>query len=154
MRKRRLNKNLLSCLRKNSRIFATLIQLLMKIWKTFCWQGMYQKWTNKSNFLAAKVFLQGTSFLFSQWKFFELYVRTCPAVFYFVVAISVTTIWRHNHFKSAFCSFVHAISIEVRAWRHFSLLVERVFLFICAIKFGLIWLTSLTKMTSSLWNLL
>ena len=41
----------------------------------------------------------------------------------------------HNHFKSAFCSFVHVISTEVRAWRHFSLLVERVFLFIPAILF-------------------
>ena len=65
------------------RIAATLIQLLMKIWKTFCWQGMNEKWKNKSNFLAAKFFLQGTSFLFSQWKFFELYFRTCPAVFWF-----------------------------------------------------------------------
>ena len=35
-----------------------------------------------------------SSFLFSQWKFFELYVRTCPAMFiYFVVKIFVTTIW-------------------------------------------------------------
>ena len=67
-------------------------------------------------------------FLFSQWKFFELSVRTCPAMFfYFVVMIFVTTIWRHNHFKSACCSFIHAISTEVRAWRHFLLLVERVF---------------------------
>ena len=40
-----------------------------------------------------------SNFLFSQWKFFELYVRTCPAmVFYFVVMIFVTTIWRHSHF--------------------------------------------------------
>ena len=46
--------------------------------------------------------------------------------FYFFVAIFVTTIWRHNHFKSAFCSLVHAISTELRAWRHFSLWVERV----------------------------
>ena len=40
-------------------------------------------------------------------------------VFYFVVKIFVTTIWRHNPFKSPFCSFVHAISTEVRVWRHF-----------------------------------
>ena len=40
-----------------------------------------------------------SSFQFSQWKFFELYVRTCPAMFfYFVVMIFVTTIWRHSHF--------------------------------------------------------
>ena len=32
-----------------------------------------------------------------------------------------TTVWRHNHFKSAFCSFVHEISTEVRAWRFFAL---------------------------------
>ena len=49
-----------------------------------------------------------SSFLFSQWKFFELYVR---------FAIFVTTLWRHNHFKSAFCSFVHATS--TRAWLNF-----------------------------------
>ena len=67
-----------------------------------------------------------SSFLFSRWKFFELYVRTCPAIFFYF-AIFVTTIWRHNHFKSAFCSLIHAISTEVRVWRHFLLLVERVF---------------------------
>ena len=33
--------------------------------------------------------------------------------------------WCHNHLKSVFSSFIHAISTEVRAWRHFSLLVER-----------------------------
>ena len=46
---------------------------------------------------------------------------------YFVVTIFVTTIWRHNHFKSAFCSFVHAILTELHVWRHFSLLVKLVF---------------------------
>ena len=77
-----------------------------------------------------------SSFSVSQWKFFELYVKTCPAMFfYFVVAIFVTTIWRHNHFKSAFCSLVHAISTEVHVWRQFSLLVQRVFPFIRVIKF-------------------
>ena len=39
----------------------------------------------------------------------------------------ITTIWRHCHFKSAFCSFIHAISTELRAWRHFSLILELVF---------------------------
>ena len=33
-----------------------------------------------------------------------------------------------HQFKYAFYSFIHAISTEVRAWRHFSLLVEQVFL--------------------------
>ena len=43
-------------------------------------------------------FILLSSFLYSQWKFFELYGRTCPAmVFYIVVAIFVTTTWRHNH---------------------------------------------------------
>ena len=45
------------------------------------------------------IVLSRSSFLFSQWKFFELYVRTCPAMFfYFVVMIFVTTIWRHSYF--------------------------------------------------------
>ena len=47
----------------------------------------------------------------------------------------VTTIWRHNHSKFAFCSSVHAISTEVRVWRHFLILVELVFLLIRVIKF-------------------
>ena len=77
-----------------------------------------------------------SSIFCSQWKLFELYVRTCPSMFfYFVVRIFVTTIWRHNHLESAFCSSVHAISSEVGAWRHFSLLVERAFLFFRVITF-------------------
>ena len=64
----------------------------------------------------------------------------------------VTTIWRHNHFKPAFCSFVHAFSTELRVWRHFSLLMERVFLFIWVIVFGHTSLTLLSKLTSSHWN--
>ena len=76
-----------------------------------------------------------SSFLLSQWKFLELYVRTCPAMFfYFVVKILVTNIWHRKHFTSAFCSFVQAISTELRACCHFSLLVERAFLFIRVIK--------------------
>ena len=73
-------------------------------------------------------------------------------VFYFVIKMFVTTIWLHHHFKSAFSSFLHAISTEVRAWRHFSLLVERVFCHSRDYCFGPTWLTSLTKMTSSLWR--
>ena len=41
-----------------------------------------------------------SSFLFSQWKFFELYVRTCPAMFFFISSsrfllrpYDVTTTW-------------------------------------------------------------
>ena len=45
----------------------------------------------------------GLIFLFSQWKFLELLVRTCLAMFfYFVVNIFFTTIWRHNQLKPAF----------------------------------------------------
>ena len=55
--------------------------------------------------------------------------------FYFVVAIFVTSIWRHSHFKSAFCSFVHAISAEVLEWLNFSLLLERVFFLFAWLKF-------------------
>ena len=47
-----------------------------------------------------------------------------------------------------FCSFVHEISTELRAWRHFLLLLE--FLFYRAIEFGHTWLTSRPKVTSSL----
>ena len=68
-----------------------------------------------------------SSFLFSQWKFFELYARTCPAMFFISSSQFLLRPWRHNHFKSAFCSFVHAILTEVRVWRHFSLSIVRVF---------------------------
>ena len=37
-------------------------------------------------------------------------------VFCFVVKIFVTTKWRHNQFKSAFCSIVHAISTGVTSF--------------------------------------
>ena len=46
------------------------------------------------------------------------------------------TIWRLNHFKSAFCSCVYAISTELRAWRHFLLLVEWVF---CSFAWLIFW---------------
>ena len=73
-----------------------------------------------------------SSFLFSQWKFFELYVRTCPAMFF------ISSSWfllRPYDVTATFCSFVHAISTKLHVWRHFSLLVERVFLFMRVIKF-------------------
>ena len=93
-----------------------------------------------------------SSFLFSHWEFFELYVRSCPAMFFYFVKIFVTTKWRQNNFKSAFCSIVHAISTEVRAWRHFSLLVERVFLFIRVIKFLVTGDLPHSQKWPSLWN--
>ena len=56
-----------------------------------------------------------------------IFVRLLFFFSYFVVQIFDTTIWRQNHFKSAFCSVFHAISTELRAWLHLSLLLERVF---------------------------
>ena len=60
---------------------------------------------------------------------------------------------RPNDVTSTFCSFVHAISTELHAWRHFSLLVER---FFCSFAWLSFWshLTylPLSKMISSLWN--
>ena len=69
----------------------------------------------------------------------------------FFIAIFVTTIWRHNHFPSDFCLFVYAISTELRVWRHFSLLVERVF---CSFAWLNFWshLTYLTHKNDSLWT--
>ena len=52
---------------------------------------------------------------------------------FFVVAIFVTTIFCHNNFKSAFYSFVHAISPELRA--SFSAPSGASFLFIRVINF-------------------
>ena len=60
---------------------------------------------------------------------------SCNVFYLFHYQDDVTTIWRHNHFKSAFCWFVHAILTELRDWRHFSLLVELVYLFIRVINF-------------------
>ena len=71
------------------------------------------------------VVLSRSSFVFSQWKFFELYVRTCPAMFFFIS--SSWFLLRPYDVTATFCSFVHAISTELHVWRHFSLLVERVF---------------------------
>ena len=97
------------------------------------------------------IVLSRSGFLFSQWKFFELYVRTCPAMFFYFVKVFVTNMWSHYHFKSAFCSFVHAISTEIRVWPHLSILVERGFLFIQVINLVTRYLPH-SKMTSSLWN--
>ena len=53
--------------------------------------------------------------------------------------------------KSAFCSFIQAISTEVRAWRHFfAHCGASFFVHLRDQIFGHTWLTSLTKMISSL----
>ena len=60
----------------------------------------------------------------------------------------------YNHMKSQplFCSFVHAILTGMRGWPHFSLSGERIFCSFAWLNFGHTWVTSLSKMTSSLWN--
>ena len=64
-------------------------------------------------------------------------IRPTLVGYVYFIKIFVTTIWRHNHFKSPFCSFVHAISWvkKLHAWRHFSLLVERVFCLVAWLSF-------------------
>ena len=46
------------------------------------------------------------------------FLAVCQLCFYFAVNF-VTTIWDHNHVRSSFCSLVHAISNELRAWLYF-----------------------------------
>ena len=53
---------------------------------------------------------------------------------------------------ATFCSFVHAISTELHVWRHFSLLVERVFLFMRVIKFLVILDLPHSQKWLSIWN--
>ena len=79
------------------------------------------------------IVLSRSSFLFSQWNFFELYVRTCPAMFfYFVVMIFVTTIWRHSHFL-----FIRSCNFNWIAFvtSFFALSGASFFLFMRVIKF-------------------
>ena len=76
----------------------------------------------------------------------------CWFFWYFIVTFLVTNIWRHNHFKYAFCSLFHAISSVVRAWRYFSLLLQRVFCSFAKLIFGQYCPTSLSKTISSHWN--
>ena len=50
----------------------------------------------------------GLVLLFSQWKFFELYVRTCPAMFFIFVLIQVWLKWdliihAHVSYKLSHC---------------------------------------------------
>ena len=69
--------------------------------------------------------------------------------FYFVVMIFVTTIWRHSHFL-----FIRSCNFNwIACVTSFFALSGASFLFMRVIKFfGHTWLTSLSKMTSSLWN--
>ena len=117
-------------------------------WHWFSGLCLFFIWIFRNGFPNSIVIRSWSSFLFSQWKFFELYVRTCPAMyfFYLVVKVFVTAIWGHNHFKSAFCL---SISFNWIACETSSLL-ERVLLIRVKILFGHTWLISLSKMTSSL----
>ena len=49
--------------------------LIFTVFSVF-WIGFFSKWFCKPFIVRSR-----SSFLFSQWKFFELYVRTCPAMF-------------------------------------------------------------------------
>ena len=70
------------------------LTLIFTLFSFFFWIGFFL-----NGFSNPFIVRFRSSFLFSQCKFFELYVRTCPAMFfYFVVMIFVTTIWRHSHF--------------------------------------------------------
>ena len=99
-----------------------ILTLIFCVFLKFFWSVYY-----RNGFPNSLTVRSSSRFLVSQWKIFELYVRACAAMFFFVVKMIVATIWRHNHFRSAFCSFVHATSIKVRAWRHFLLLLGWVF---------------------------
>ena len=91
-----------------------------------------------------------SNFLFSERKFFELYVRTCPAMFfYFVVMIFVMTIWRHSHFLFIrSCNFNSIACVT----SFFALGGASFFVHARDYIFGQTWLTSLSKLTSSIWN--
>ena len=69
-------------------------------------------------------------------------------LFYFVVMIFVTNIWRHSHFL-----FIGSCNFNwIACVTSFFALSGASFLFMRVIKFLVSWLTSLSKMTSSLWN--
>ena len=83
-------------------------------WKNLEWFCCWTKWRverKESGFFNSRTAIAGANI---------------DLLLFLFCVIFVSTIWRHNHFKSAFCSFAHAISTEVRVLRHFSLLVERV----------------------------
>ena len=77
----------------------------------------------------------------------------CTSGLVLLCFISSWFLLRPYDVTATFCSFVHAISTELHAWRLFWLLLERVFFVHSRDKiFGHTWLTSLSEMTSSLWN--
>ena len=58
-----------------------------------------------------------SSFLFSQWKFFELYVRTCPAMFFNPLNVLTTFFVLHkSRFSRLTSDLLHLVSIE---WNNF-----------------------------------
>ena len=75
-----------------------------------------------------------SNFLFSQWKFFELYVRTCPAMFF------ISSRYFYDHVTSQplqICFlFIGSYSFNWSACvTSFFALSGAIFLFICVIKF-------------------
>ena len=70
--------------------------------------------------------------------FFNSRTAIAEAIIGLLLVFFISSSWfllRPYDVTATFCSFVHAISTELHVWRHFSLLVERVFLFMRVIKF-------------------
>ena len=92
-----------------------------------------------------------SSFLFSQWKFFELYVRTCPALFF--ISSSRFLLRPYDVTTTSNLLFVHLfMQFHLKCVRDF-IFVERVFFY--SIAWFNFWshLTYLThKNDFELWN--
>ena len=70
--------------------------------------------------------------------FFNSRTAIAGAIIGLLLVFFISSSWfllRPYDATATFCSFVHAISTELHVWRHFSLLMERVFLFMRVIKF-------------------
>ena len=95
-------------------------------------------------------FLKNFSFLFnSRTAIAGAIIGLLLFFFYFVVMIFVMTLWRHSHFL-----FIRSCNFNwIACVTSFFALSRASFLFLRVIKiFGHTWLTSLSKMTSSIWN--
>ena len=90
----------------------------------------------RNGFISSLIVRSRSSFLFSHWKFCELFVSTCPAMFLFRRRDFCYDRMTSQPLQICFL-FIRSCNFNwVSAWRHFSLLVERVFLFIRVIKFS------------------
>ena len=75
----------------------------------------------RNGFPSAHIDHSRSNFLFSHWKLFELYVRTCPAMFF--VSLS-NALFRFTFVHTAKLSQIFSITSSshqrhLRAWRHF-----------------------------------